>query len=264
MGAPDLLLDECRGVDVARVDGEICAQSLRERELGVVDIDGHDIEPHRLGILHGHMPETADARDRHPIAGPCVRDLQPLVDRHAGAQDRGDVDEPDIGRQVTDIVGIGENIFGKTAIHRIAGILLGLAERFPSAEAMNTVPAGGVEPGDADTVALLHIGHAATHRDHMTDTLMAGNERWIGLDRPVPLGRVKVCMTNAGRRDLHQDLARARHRDLPRSPAVGQIRVRPQLSWSCSSWCSLQRRPRGLAAAWVSRVKRGRGPSRRS
>jgi hypothetical protein len=41
----------------------------------------------------------------------------------------------------------------------------------------------------------------------MADAFMAGNERRLGLDRPVAMNGVKVGMADAARRDLDQDLS---------------------------------------------------------
>src|SRR3546814_6292446 len=88
--------------------------------------------------------------------------LQSLVDGDARAEDRRNVEEVDIVGKVTNIVGIGEDIFGKAAIDRIAGVLLFVAKRLPATQAMHAMPAGGVEPGHADPVAFLHMGDART------------------------------------------------------------------------------------------------------
>ena len=133
------------------------AQPAGEVELGVVDVDRGDVQAHRPGVLHRHVAEPADARDHHPVAGLGVGHLQTLVDGDAGAEDRRDLDEVDVGRQVADEVRVGHHVFGEAAVHRIAGVLLALAERLPAAEAVPAVAAGGVEPRHADPVALLDV-----------------------------------------------------------------------------------------------------------
>ena len=110
---------------------------------------------------------------------------------------------------MADIVRIGEDIFGETAVDRIAGVLLALAQRLPAAQAMHTLAAGGIEPGNADAVAFLDVGDARSDRGDMADAFMAGNEGRVGLDRPVALGRVQIGVAHAGRGDLHEDLARS-------------------------------------------------------
>ena len=63
----------------------------------------------------------------------------------------------DVVGQVADIVRIGDDVFGEAAVHRIAGVLLLLAQRLPAAQAVPAVAAGGVEPGHADPVAFLDV-----------------------------------------------------------------------------------------------------------
>ena len=101
------------------------------------------------------------------------------------------------------IVGIGHHILGKAAIDRIAGVLLLLAQGFPATQTMHAVAAGTVEPGQADTVAFLHMFYIATGLHHHTGPFVARNEGRIGLDRPVTIGCVQVGMAGL---DLHQDL----------------------------------------------------------
>jgi hypothetical protein len=73
-----------------------------------------------------------------------------------------------------------------------------------------------VEPGDADAVALLDVGHAGADGRHEAHALVAGDERRLRLHRPVALGGVEVGVADAGR--LHRDLdlagAGLGHRDL--------------------------------------------------
>ena len=93
MGAADLLLDESDGIGLAGIDGQRRAELRGKVQLVVVDVDGDHVQAHGLGVLDRQMAETADAGDHHPVAGLGVRDLEPLVDGHAGAEDRRDLDE---------------------------------------------------------------------------------------------------------------------------------------------------------------------------
>ncbi len=191
------------------------AKLPREVQLGVVDVDGDHIEAHGLGILHRQVAEAADARDHHPVVRPGVGDLEPFVNGHAGAEDRRDLDKADVGGQVTDIVGIGNDIFGEAAVHRIAGVLLLLAQGLPAAHTVLAMATGGVKPGHADPVAFLHVPHACADGDDMAHALMARDERRLGLERPVAVGGVEVGVADAGRRYLDEDLSWAgrRHGD---------------------------------------------------
>ena len=106
--------------------------------------------------------------------------------------------------------GIGHHVFGEAAVHRVAGVLLALAERLPAAEAVLAVAAGGVEPGHADPVALLDVLDAAADGGDVADALVAGDERRVRLDRPVALGGVQVGVADARGVDRHLDHAGAR------------------------------------------------------
>jgi len=64
-----------------------------------------------------------------------------------------------------------------------------------------------VQPGHADPVALLHCGYAPAHGRDSTDAFMTRNEGRLGLDRPVAIRGMQVCMTDTARFDLHEDLA---------------------------------------------------------
>ena len=59
------------------------------------------------------------------------------------------------------------------------------------------------------------MGDAGAYGHHMAHAFMAGNERRVGLDRPVAFHGVQVGMADAAGLDLHQQLARAGsgHRD---------------------------------------------------
>ena len=48
-----------------------------------------------------------------------------------------------------------------------------------------------MQPRHADPVSLLHSGDSATNGDNGANAFMAGNERWLWLYRPVPVGGVK-------------------------------------------------------------------------
>lgn len=100
-------------------------------ELAVIDIDGADQQPHGLGILDRQMAEAAGARDRDPLAGPGARFLDALVGGDAGADDRGRFPRAESGRDVRDIVRIGQHIFGKPAILGVAAEFGLAAHRFP-------------------------------------------------------------------------------------------------------------------------------------
>ncbi|MNV48683.1 hypothetical protein D3C71_1406020 [compost metagenome] len=202
MCATDFLLQERSRIGVARVDGDGRAQALGEPELAVVDIHRRHVQPHRLGVLHGHVAQATDAGNHHPVAGLGVGDLQALVHSDARAQDRRDIDEAHFLGQMADVIGIGQRVFRETTVHRIAAVLLRFAQRFPAAQTVLAIAAGRVQPRNADAVAFLDVGDAGTYRDHMANAFVAGNEWRIGLDRPVALHRVQIGVAHATGFDL--------------------------------------------------------------
>ena len=50
------------------VEGQIGAEIEGELQLVLVNVDPNNMQAHRLGVLHGHMTESAYAGDRDPIA----------------------------------------------------------------------------------------------------------------------------------------------------------------------------------------------------
>ncbi|MNV49904.1 hypothetical protein D3C71_1418770 [compost metagenome] len=209
MRAADLLLQERGRIGGARVDRDRGTQALGQRELVIIDIHRGHVQAHRLGVLHRHVAQATDAGDHHPLPGAGVGHLQALVDGHPGAQDRGDLDEADALGQQAHVIGVGQRVFGEAAVDRVAGVLLRLAQGFPAAHAVFAMAAGRIQPWDADPVALADMADAGAHRHHVADALVTGNERRVGLDRPVAVHRMQVGVAHATRFDLHQDVAGA-------------------------------------------------------
>ena len=107
-----------------------------------------------------------------------------------------------------DIVRIGQNIFSKTAIDRIAGIDLFTAKGFPAGNAVMTMTTGRMQPRHAYTVAFLDGCDTFANFENNPDTFVAGDKRRIGFYRPIAFGGVQVGVTHARRFDFHKDLAR--------------------------------------------------------
>ncbi len=209
MGAADLALHHLGRVFLACVDGQAGAELARQLQLGVVDIHRDHVQAHGAGVLHGDVTEAAYTGDGHPLAGPRPGFLEALVHRHPGTEDRRDLEEVDVLRQDADVVGVSQHVLGIAAVDRVAGVLLALAKRLPAGQAVLAAATGAVQPGHADTVALLDPGHAAADRHHVANPFMTGNERQARLHRPVALGCVQVGVADAGSLDLHQNLPRA-------------------------------------------------------
>jgi len=110
---------------------------------------------------------------------------------------------------MADVVGIGKNVFGEAAVPRVAGVLLFLTQCLRAAQTVLAIATGGIEPGDADSVAFLHVPHARADGDDVAHALMTRDKRWRRLDRPVAVCGVEVGVANARRGDLDEDLSRA-------------------------------------------------------
>ncbi|KAF1852498.1 hypothetical protein Lal_00037231 [Lupinus albus] len=213
MRATDDALDFGHRIVVAAIDGQVGAQLLGQRQLVFVDVGRHHVHAHGLGVLHGHVAQAADAGNHHPLTRAHLGFLQALVDGHARAQHGGCRAEVQPVRQAADEVGIGQTIFGKAAVDRIAGVLLFGTQGFPAGAARRAATTGRMQPGHADTVAFLDVLHARAQRGDVARAFVAGNERGGGFDRPVAMGRVQVGMADAAGFELDQDLARTRRGD---------------------------------------------------
>ena len=70
-----------------------------------------------------------------------------------------------------------------------------------------------MKPRDPDRVTDPVVVDARTAGDHPAGRFVAGDERRLGFDRPVAVGRVKVGVTDAACRDLDEQFAGAGERD---------------------------------------------------
>jgi hypothetical protein len=147
--------------------------------------------------LNRDVTKAADTRDRKPLSGPRVGHADSLVDGDASAQDRRDLLEADLRRQMADIVRISDHVLGVSAVHRIARVLLIVTERLPAAETMLAATARGVQPRHADAISFLDALDVGADGRDIANALVPGNERQRGLDRPVALGCVQVGVTHA-------------------------------------------------------------------
>jgi hypothetical protein len=105
------------------------------------------------------------------------------------------------------VIWIGEEVFGKTAVPGVAAELRLRAHRLPARQAVLAVTTRRVEPRHPDPVALLHNCHARSNGSDQTDRLMARNERECRLHRPVAVGRMEIGVADAAGLGFHQDLA---------------------------------------------------------
>ena len=210
LGTAAQLLDLGDRIRGQRIDRGVGTHRAGEGQLLVGDVDRDHLAAHGLRVLHGDVAEPADPGDHHGVAGLGVGLLQALVDGDAGTEDRCRHLEVETVRQVADIVGVRQHVFGEAAVHRIAGVLLGVAQGLPARQAVLAVAAGGVQPGHPDPVALLDRRDAGAECGDGADALVARDEGRRGLDRPVAVRGVQVGVAHARGHDLDQDLARAR------------------------------------------------------
>ena len=176
-------------------------------------VDGGDVHAHRLGVLDRHVAEAADPRDHHPFARPHLRLPETLVDGHSGAQDRSRRTPFEIVRQATDIGWIGQRIFREAAVHGVAAVQLGAAQRLPPGPAVRAVPAGRMQPRNADPIALLDAADGTADRDHRSHAFVARDEGRFWLDGPIAVRGVEVRVADPGRRDANEDLVLVRLRN---------------------------------------------------
>lgn len=206
---PPVAFCTCSTASGPTVDGKIRAQLFRKLQLVVINIGGNDMHAHGLGILHGHMTKPANARYDHPFAGPHFGFLETLVDGDTGAEHGCSGTEFQIVGKSANEFRIGKPVFRKAAIDGITRVLLTWAKSFPAGTARNAASAGGVKPRRAGAVAFLDAGHASADLGDVADAFMAGDEWWIGFDRPIARCGVQVRVANAGRLVIDENFTRA-------------------------------------------------------
>ena len=151
--------------------------------------------------------------------------LDALVGGDAGADERRGLLGVKAGRDMGDVVRVGEEVFGKAAVLGVAAELRLGADRLPGRQAILAMAAGRVEPRHADAVAFLDDRDARADRGDAADGLVAGDERQLRLQRPVAGRGVKVGVADAAGLGLDQDLARARASGCPIPGAPGACRT---------------------------------------
>jgi hypothetical protein len=120
---------------VRAFDDDLGAQPGGQRQLGVIDIDGHHPQPHGPRILHRDVAQTADAGDRHPLPGPGVGHLESLVHGDARAQDGRYLQRVDAVRDSWGVGGVDQHVGAEAAVDAVAAVLLALTQRLPAGAA---------------------------------------------------------------------------------------------------------------------------------
>ena len=208
-GIPQHALDR---VGREGIDRAIRACRPPEFQFILGNVERDDLQAHRLCILDRDLAKTADTGDDHPLAGPRIGLLQSLVGGDPGAEDRRNGGKIHAGRQSRRKGSRSNHIFGKTAVHTVAGIVLVLAQRLPAGFAIFAAHAGVMQPGDTHRIAEFEIGDIRSQRGDHAGGLVAGNERWHRLDRPIAGGGVQIGVTDAAGLDLDENLSPSRHR----------------------------------------------------
>src|SRR6185312_10631295 len=208
--AAGFALDGLNGIFGEGVDGDFGAVLAGQSQLVLGNVDGGHAQAHGHGILDGDVAEPADPGDYDPLAGARLGHLQALVDRDAGAEDRGDFHGVGAVRDAGGEVRVHQHVLAEGAVNTVSAVLLGFAERLPAGAAVFAVAAGRPEPGVADAVADGDVGDAFAEGHHLAHAFVAGNERRSRLDGPVTLGRVEVGVADAAGDQLDQRLGRGR------------------------------------------------------
>jgi hypothetical protein len=170
------MLDDFRGVLVKRVHGEFGAVLLGEGEFVVRDVHRGDAQAHGHGILDGDVPQPADAGDGDPLPRLGFGHFQSLVDGDAGAEHRGHLHGVRTGGNSGGEPAVHQHVLTEGAVHTVAGVLLGLAQRFPAGAAVLAVAAGGPEPGVAHQVTDGEVCDALAEGHHLAHAFVAGHE----------------------------------------------------------------------------------------
>jgi len=109
-------------------------------------------------------------------------------------------------------VAVRRRVLAEAAVDRIPHVLLVEAERLPARDAVVARAAGVAEPRHPDAIADLDFGHCRSAFHDTPNSLVAGDERRRGLDRPVAMCGMDVGVAEAGGLDLDADLVRLQFR----------------------------------------------------
>src|SRR5471032_944848 len=200
------LLDAGDRVFVPGVDHHVRAQAFGVGELAVVDVDRAHVQAHGLGVLDTQMTQASYARNDDPFTRTGLRFLDALVRRDAGADQRGRIPGGQMRRYVRYVVRVREDVLGEATVFRVAAELSFRTHRFARREAIFAMSTGGIEPGHTNAVPFFHGRDTRADGGDYADTLMARDERQRGLQRPVPVCRMQIGMTDATGLGLDQHL----------------------------------------------------------
>ena len=102
-------------VDIGRGAQGHCVVALL-----VTAVNGNDVQAHSLGVLDGHVAETATSTDDgDELAGAGARLLEALVDSDTGAQDGGDTLQRHFLGDARNAVGVGDAVLLERAVDSV-------------------------------------------------------------------------------------------------------------------------------------------------
>ena len=201
---------------------------------------------HLLVVIDGELGDDvrggAEAVDAEPAH--IADELPRAVSDEPGTHQRSRLRVGVLRGNGERVGGVGGDVFGITAVERVAGETGPIAQVLLAAAAELATPARGAEPGYADTVADLEAGNVRADGHDAPDDLVAWNDvrLWIG---EFAIDYVQIGAADGAGRDAQQDVvARGRrHRALDLSErfaravkghgrhAAGE-RLQRQLPWS--------------------------------
>ena len=195
VGAAELS-DGRLGVATTGIDDVVGTQLDCEVELLVLDVDRDHDRTTQPRILQREMPQPADAEHGDPFTGLHVGGLDRGEGGDAGAGQRGGVAGGHRVGDRHDVALVSDGVLRVCAVDRVAAVLLGLAQRLAAGDAVAAAAAGRPEPGDGNPVSGLPNTGAGAELLHDADAFVPGDERRLWGDRPVPVRRVDVGVTD--------------------------------------------------------------------
>lgn len=204
--------------DQVLAGGVVDIGSGTEREgvfaLLVAAVNGNDVQAHGLGVLDGHVTETATGTDNSDkLAGASVRLLEALVDGDTGTQDGGHGLEGHLLGEAGYTVGIGDAVLLEGAVDGIARKSGLFAKWLIHLTTEGAVEARAVDPLDADVVADGNIFDEVTAGDDNTGAFVATDQGHLSGQGPVAQHGVQVSVADTRVLDVDEDLIGARFAD---------------------------------------------------
>lgn len=148
------------------------------------------MKSHGFGVLDCDVAKAAYSRNREPFARPGFGLFDAFVSRYTRAEYGRHCDKIHLGGQARHICRRPNGVFGEAPVDAVAAIVLGLAQRHPTRDAVLAAIASIVQPCDSNRIAFSQLLNASTYRGHDPRSLMARNERRDRLHGPITIGRM--------------------------------------------------------------------------